>query len=211
MNETFQNYWDQRYAAEGQIWGEKPSATAGRAAEIFRQSKVHRILVPGSGYGRHTRYFSDLGFEVTGIEISPVALSLAGQFDPHSHFLQGSVLDMSFDKQQYDAIYCFNVLHLFLKNDRERFILQCANRLTRQGQMFFTVFSEKEANFGEGREVETNTFETRPGRPAHYFTEADLRAHFNKYTISGSGLAEDPEDHGGKPHTHFLRYIWVHI
>ena len=211
MNETFQNYWDKRYAAEGQIWGQKPSGTAGRAAEIFRRSGVHRLLVPGSGYGRNTKYFSDLGFEVTGIEISPVALNLASQFDPHSQFLPGSVLDMSFDKKKYDAIYCFNVLHLFLENDRKGFILQCSSRLTGPGMMFFTVFSEKEANFGEGREVEPNTFETRPGRPAHYFTEADLRSHFNKYTIVESGMAEDPEDHGGKPHTHFLRYIWVRL
>lgn len=211
MNEVFQNYWDKRYEAEGQIWGEQPSATAGYAADIFRRLKVRSILVPGSGYGRNTRYFSRLGFEVTGIEISPAALSMAEKFDLHSRFLQGSALDMAFDQHKYDAIYCFNVLHLFLENDRRRFILQCENRLKNPGHMFFTVFSERETNFGEGREVEKNTFETRPGRPAHYFTEADLREHFNKYEIIESGIMEDPEDHGGKPHTHFLRYIRVHI
>ena len=77
--------------------------------------------------------------------------------------------------------------------------------------MFFTVFSDKEADFGKGNEVEKNTFESRPGRPAHYFTEDDLKLHFANYEIVETGLMEDPEDHGGKPHTHALRYICVRV
>jgi chemotaxis methyl-accepting protein methylase len=109
-----------------------------------------------------------------------VAYNRAREFDPLSRFYNASVLDMSFDTNVYDAIYCFNVLHLFRENDRYVFIQQCDNKLNKGGLMFFTVFSEKESSFGEGREVERNTFESRPGRPAHYFTEADLKAHFVK-------------------------------
>jgi SAM-dependent methyltransferase len=207
MNDNFQNYWDKRYTAEGKIWGDKPSLSAGFAAELFRQENVKSILVPGSGYGRHTRYFSEMEFAVTGIEISPAALQIAGQFDSRSRFLKGSALDMSFDNRHYDAIYCFNVLHLFLESDRRHFILQCADRVKPGGCLFFTVFSEKESNFGEGREVEKNSFETRLGRPAHYFTAEDLQEHFREYQIIDTGMMDDPEDHGGKPHTHHLRYI----
>jgi cyclopropane fatty-acyl-phospholipid synthase-like methyltransferase len=116
---------------------------------------------------------------------------------------------MLFDTNAYDAIYCFNVLHLFRENNRYVFIQQCDNKLKKGGLMFFTVFSEKESSFGERREVETNTFESRPDRPVHYFTEADLKAHFIKYDFVDMGMVEDPEDHGGKPHTHTLRYICV--
>ena len=73
--------------------------------------------------------------------------------------------------------------------------------------MFFTVFSEEESNFGQGKEVEKNTFETRPGRPAHYYTEDDLLEQFKNFSIIEKGILTDPEDHGGKPHTHVLRYI----
>jgi len=207
--DRFQDYWDRRYQAEGKIWGNKPSSTATHAADLFRQAGIKSILVPGSGYGRNTRYFSGLGFSVTGIEISPVAAELARQFDPGSRFYEASVLDMSFDSQQYDAVYCFNVLHLFLEKDRKLFIRGCAGRLAKNGHMFFTVFSERETDFGKGRQVEPNTFETRPGRPAHYFTEEDLVRHFAGYRVVESGLVEDPENHGGKPHIHLLQYIYV--
>jgi 2-polyprenyl-3-methyl-5-hydroxy-6-metoxy-1,4-benzoquinol methylase len=209
--DTTREYWDRRYTAEGKIWGEKPSLTALRALELFQKAGARSILVPGSGYGRHTAFFSKSGFEVTGIEISSVAVELARKFDPLSHFYKASVLEMSEEYGQFDAIYCFNVLHLFLENQRVVFIQGCADRLKTNGLMFFSVFSEKETDFGKGAAVEKNTFETRPGRPAHYFTEDDLKRHFAQYTIKEMGLMEDPEDHGGKPHTHVLRYICVGI
>ncbi len=203
------NYWNKRFKDEGKIWGELPSRTAQYALGLFRSANVSSVLIPGSGYGRHTKFFSTCGFDVTGIEISAVAYNLAREFDPLSRFHNASVLDMSFDTNRYDAIYCFNTLHLFRENDRGIFIQQCENRLNSGGLMFFTVFSEKESTFREGIEVEKNTFESKPGRPAHYFIEDDLKAHFTKYCLLDVGIMEDPEDHGGKPHTHTLRYIYV--
>lgn len=202
-------YWDKRYRTEDKIWGELPSVTAYHALDIFREAKLKSILVPGSGYGRHTRFFSSSGFKVTGIEISAVALNLARQFDPLSRFYHASVLDMSSDDNKYDAIFCFNVLHLFREKERGLLIRECDYRLNEGGCMFFTVFSEKEPDYGKGKEVERNTFESRPGRPAHYFTEEDLRGHFATYNVIEAGVMEDPEDHGGNPHIHILRYIYA--
>jgi 2-polyprenyl-3-methyl-5-hydroxy-6-metoxy-1,4-benzoquinol methylase len=209
--DTTREYWDRRYTTEVKIWGEKPSRTALYALNIFQKAGIKSILVPGSGYGRHTAFFSQSGFTVTGIEISSVAVDLACKFDPVSHFYNDSVLEMAEEYGQFDAIYCFNVLHLFMEKQRISFIQGCADRLNENGLMFFTVFSEKEADFGKGKAVEESTFETRPGRPAHYFTEADLRKHFASYQIKDTGLMEDPEDHGGKPHTHILRYVCARI
>jgi hypothetical protein len=101
------------------------------------------------------------------------------------------------------------VLHLFRQYDRRLFIRQCTSRIKKQGLMFFTVFSENEPTYGQGKKTENNTFESKPGRPAHYFDEDDLKAHFKKFNILETGLVEDPEDHGGGPHTHLLRYICV--
>jgi SAM-dependent methyltransferase len=205
MNE----YWDKRYRAEGRIWGESPSRTAEHARELFRKQNVKKILVPGSGYGRNSRLFSKSGFEVTGVEISPKACKMAKEFDPDTRVYDASVLDMSFLSEKYDGIYGFNVLHLFREEDRKLFIKQCADRVMNSSLMFFTVFSEKEESYGKGREVERNTYESKPGRPVHYFTDDDLRQYFNNMEIVETGIAEDPEDHGEGPHTHILRYICV--
>jgi len=200
-------FWDRRFNEEGKVWGELPSKSAHHAMELFRRHDIKSILIPGSGYGRNTRLFSSSGFNGTGIEISGTACNLAKQFDPASRVYEGSVLNMSFVPGTFDAIYCYNVLHLFCENDRELFIQECIEKLGEPGLAFFTVFSEEEPSFGQGREVESNTYESRPGRPTHYFSEDDLREHFRDFEIIETGIIQELEDHGGQPHTHILRYI----
>ncbi|MGD1120195.1 MAG: class I SAM-dependent methyltransferase [Dehalococcoidales bacterium] len=207
MNE----YWDSRYRDEGKIWGEDPSRTAEQALAQFQLNNVKKVLVPGSGYGRNTRFFSAAGFKVTGVEISLEACRLALAFDPATRVFNISALNISYLKDKFDGLYCFNVLHLFHEADRKRFIKQCTGRMKQNGLMFFTVFSEKESSYGKGGEVEKNTFESKPGRPVHYFTEEDLREHFKGTEILETGITEDPEDHGEGPHTHLLRYICVKV
>jgi SAM-dependent methyltransferase len=200
-------YWDGRFSEEGKIWGESPSRSAYSALDLFLRYGIRSVLVPGSGYGRNTRLFSSSGFSVVGIEISEIAYNLAKQFDPLSKFYNGSVLDMSFDASKYDAIYCHNVLHLFRQNERRIFLRECAGKLREKGLLFLTVLSNEDPSFGQGKEFEINTYESRPGRPVHYFTEDDLREHLRKFEIIEVGTLPDPEDHGGQPHTHILRYV----
>lgn len=201
-------YWNKRFTAEGKMWGELLSKTAQYALELFRRNEMKRILVPGSGYGRNSKLFSTAGFNVTGIELSEVACNLAKKFDPLTSLYNGSVLDISFDPNTFDAIYCFNVLHLFREKGRGLFVQKCINELKDNGLMFFSVFSEKEPSYGTGKEIERNTFESRPGRPVHYFTEDDLREQFRDIEITETGVMEDPEDHGGEAHIHILRCIY---
>jgi len=200
-------YWDKRFQDEGYVWGDSPSQTAVHALEIFRQHRVKRILVPGSGYGRNTKLFSSSGFEVTGVEISDTACEMAREYDPKTITHNSSVMDMPPAPGQYDAIYCYNVLHLFREKERKLCLKQCADRVKDNGLLYFTVFSDKEPSFGKGQEVEKNTFESRPGRPVHYFTETELLDYFKGFEIIESGITEDPENHGEGPHTHVLLYI----
>ncbi len=199
-------YWDERFRREGKIWGETASRTAVKAIEVFRAHKVKDVLVPSSGYGRNTRFFSRDGFRVTGVEVSSVAYTLALQFDPAARLFNASFLDWEPDGA-YDAVYCFNVLHLFLAAERRRFIEKCRDCLRPGGLLYFTVFSEQEDSCGKGASAEPDTYESKPGRPVHYFTNDDLCIHFAGMELLETGLATDEEDHGEGPHTHVLRYI----
>lgn len=202
------NYWNKRFEAEKRIWGDCPSLTAAKAAELFRKNGVRKILVPGAGYGRHTHYFAAEGFTVHGIEISDIAVELAPVNQERVTLFCGSVLDMPFSDDFYDAVYCFNVLHLFRAGDRKILIQKCADQLRPGGLLFFTVFSEQEPSFGRGHMVEKDTFESKPGRPTHYFSDADLKEHFAAFDLIETDLMEDRESHGEEgPHTHTLRYI----
>ena len=204
------NYWSQRFIAEGKIWGEHPSISARHAAVLFESSKVERVLVPGCGYGRHTGFFDSQGFETEGIEISPEALDIAKSEHPHIKYYLGSVLDMPFSDKKYDAIYSFNVLHLFMEGERREFIANCKDALNAGGLIYMTVFSDQEASYGKGKKTEDNTYETKPGRPVHYFSEEDLKKCFDGFDILDTGVLDEHEEHGEQgPHVHRLRYIFA--
>ncbi len=201
-------FWEKRFQNEGHVWGDQPSKTAIYALDVFSKNDVRKVLIPGSGYGRNSRLFSAAGFKVTGIEFSETACHTAKDYDPLTKVYCGSVLDMPFNSIKYDAIYCFNVLHLFYERERRLFLEKCHKQLRHGGLAFFTAFSEKEPTYGKGRELEKDTFESRPGRPTHYFTDADIREHFKNFEVVETGLVEDLENHSDKgPHTHILRYI----
>lgn len=203
-----QNYWNRRFAKEGRIWGNSPSRTALEAIKLFWKEGVQKILVPGSGYGRHAEFLAKEGFTVHGIEVSDVAVGLSACSNPPVRYFRGSVLDMPFSDDVYDAVYCFNLLHLFRAGDRKALIGKCAAQVRPGGILFFTVFSEREPTCGKGQKVEEYTYESKPGRPTHYFTDEDLRDHFRAFVVVDAGLMEDEENHGEEgPHVHLLRYI----
>jgi len=202
-------YWDNRFLKEGKIWGESPSKSAFYALKLFKKYKLQKILIPGSGYGRHTKLFSDNRYETVGIEISEKAIEIAKMFDPQTTFINGSVMEMDKINENFDSIYCYNLLHLFLIDDRQIFLKKCYNKLKKNGLVFFTVFSVEETSFGKGKELEKHTFESKPWRPTHYFSEDDLINHFKDFNIIKTDLIKEQEDHGERgPHTHILRYFF---
>ncbi len=205
-------YWNGRFKEGGRIWGTGASVTAAHAERFFRSRGVKSILVPGSGYGRNAEWFVKMGYSVTGIEIAETALSLVPR-DSTVKYIRGSVLDMPIGQgARYDAIYCFNVLHLFKKADRRLLIDKCRGVLAENGIVFFVVFSEQESQFGNGRQVEENTFESKPGRPVHFFTHDDLVESFRGFSLLETGTMEDAEDHGAEgPHVHKVRYICASV
>jgi SAM-dependent methyltransferase len=203
------SYWDERFSIEGMIWGKEPSNTAYHALELFRVNNVESVLVPGSGYGRNTKLFSSI-FHTEGIELSHKAIGMAMEWDPKSIFIQGSVLDPVTMADKYDAVYCYDVLHLFLKEDRRKLIGNCVQQLNDNGIMYFTCFSDKDSNNGVGKLIEEGTYEYINGKHAHFFSEEDLIGHFEGLKVIEIGTTKEIliyNDNGTKEYS--LRYIIV--
>lgn len=120
-------------------------------------------------------------FDVDGIEISSTAVKQAKEFDTKTNFIHSSIFDLELIKR-YDAIFCYNLLHLFKQQERLLIIEKCKKLLKNNGVGFFTVFSDKDSN-KKGTEIEPFTYEYKKGKIAHFFTEDDLKEHFKDFTI----------------------------
>ena len=114
--------------------------------------------------------FRHLGSNVTGIEISKEACALAQEYDPATKLHNGSFLDDDLVQGQYQGIYCFNVLQLFPKPDRIRFVRKSAQLLAPKGLMFFTGISDQDESFGQGEELRRIPLQLKPGKILHFFS-----------------------------------------
>ncbi|AIQ12357.1 class I SAM-dependent methyltransferase [Paenibacillus durus] len=205
--QSHEQYWDQRFGKEGMIWGTEPSPTAYMAKELFLSHGVRTVFVPGAGYGRNTKAFAQT-FGVEGAELSEAAVKIAERWDPDSRIICGSALDDPEPGECYDAIYCYDVLHLFLEPDRRKLVAACLKRLRPGGLVYFTCFSDEDPNNGQGERLEPGTYRYKEGKFAHFFSEEDLKAHFSGMEILETGtLKEMLGGPGEGQHEYILRTI----
>ena len=77
-------------------------------ADIAKQS---RLLEVGCGTGNWSRYFSDKGLEVTGIDRSAEMIKIAGQKHiPNSRFEIADGLNLPFKNESFDVVAAITVL-----------------------------------------------------------------------------------------------------
>lgn len=184
------DYWNQRFKM-GKVWGSKPSGTSMIAADYFSQYNKRNILVIGSGYGRNANFFHESGYHVEGIEYAWDALVIAQRDNPYITYYHGSIFDIPCGEKKYSAIYCYNVMHLFLKPERNKLIALCQKMLEQEGLVFFSVFSDEDKDYGIGNVIEENTFEQKPGKPVHYYSKDELTKAFGLYSVIHVGEYEE--------------------
>jgi SAM-dependent methyltransferase len=206
------DYWNNRFKDEGVIWSNNSSQSALFANKKFKDYLIKNILILGIGYGRNARPFIENGYVVSGIEIADEAIKILNNSDLKNKIekiYQGSLLDIPFDNKHYDAIFSFNVIHLFKEFDRYTIIEKCRNILNPNGLIFFTAMSELDFDFGKGVEIENSTFDKK-GKPVHFFNDSDIKEHFKDFDLIETGLINEPEKHGESgDHIHKCRYIFA--
>jgi 2-polyprenyl-3-methyl-5-hydroxy-6-metoxy-1,4-benzoquinol methylase len=197
-----EEYWNVRFKNEGEVWGKEQSLSAKLAAEVFKRYSVKTILAPGCGYGRNCLYFAKLGFSVTGIDVSTTAIEIAKknaeECNSNIKYIIGDVLQVLPTDKKYEGIFAHNLLHLFLESDRMKLINGLKGSLKKSGILVVNVFSVNDPSFGEGVQVEENTFFESDGHCSHYFTKDELLCYFNDLTSITVREIEEMEEHGEK-------------
>ena len=144
-------FWELSFRDKQEMWGFDPADSAIFTVELFQKNGLKEVLVPGFGYGRNAKLFTDNGLTVTGIEISETAIDLAKRhYGETIKVYHGSVNNMPFDQKLYDGIFCYALIHLLDEEERNRLINNCYNQLISGGYMVFVAISKNTATYGEG-------------------------------------------------------------
>lgn len=197
MNE----FWESAFKSNDKMWGEKPTDNAKNVLDLFQKNKIKSVLIPGFGYGRNAKVFYENGINVSGIEISKTAIERARKYfgsDVTIH--QGSVTEMPFDKDCYESIYCYSLIHLLDEADRIKLIEDCYSQLIPNGIMVFVALSTNDKRFGVGDEVSKNTFRSSHGLNLYFYDEASINKEFEKYNIIDLKEINEPEKNPSERH-----------
>ena len=72
--DTMKHMWDDRYRERGTVWGSEPNRFLVEVAEGLDRGTA---LDLGCGQGRNALWLASLGFTVTGLDLSPIAIEQA--------------------------------------------------------------------------------------------------------------------------------------
>lgn len=188
-------FWESAFTEKQEMWGFEPSKSAVLTKDFFVEKSVKNILIPGIGYGRNAQIFKENGMAVTGIEISKTAIEMAEKhYGTDMVIYHGSVTEMPFDQQQYDGIFCYGLIHLLDRNERQKLIQDCYHQLSEGGYMVFTAISKEAKNYGKGKFVSEDRYEIFEGAKIYFYDRESITSEFNQ-----NGLFEITEVSENQP------------
>ena len=187
-------FWETSFKEKQEMWGWEPADSVRKTLELFKNKNIKDILIPGFGYGRNAKYFIDNGLNVTGIEISETAIELAKKhFDKSVKIYRGSVTEMPFDRELYDGIFCYSLIHLLNEQDRMKLIEDCYKQLKPNGYMVFVTISKSDFRFGQGTEISKDTFEPWKGLNLFFYDLDSIKVDFENFGLIENEEINEPE------------------
>jgi SAM-dependent methyltransferase len=146
--------------------------------ELVESGKVKpcKTIDLGCGTGNYAIYLASIGFEVTGIDISPTAIKIAKENAKKKgvkcNFLVTDVLGNLDDiKETFDFAYDWELLHHIFPEQRKKYVENVYRILNPRGKYLSVCFSEKDPQFGGSGKYR----QTQLGTILYFSSEDELR------------------------------------
>ncbi|NLY67933.1 MAG: class I SAM-dependent methyltransferase [Tissierellia bacterium] len=169
------------------------------AVQLFKKKGYRKVLDIGCGYGKHSLYLAENGFDVTSIDPNVKVLEWLKEYIEKKSInnisvMRGDINRLSLEDSSFDAVICTSVLHHQCLKQIQNSISEIQRVLRQGGSFLFDVLSIEDDYFGYGQEIELNTFVgSREGEediPHHYTDIEELKRlleGFSKVNIQQNG------------------------
>lgn len=112
------------------------------------------------------------------------AIDLAHKhFDNDLTIYHGSVSEIPFDNNLYDGIFCYGLIYLLDKDEREKLIKDCYNQLTENGFMVFTAITKEAQTYGQGTLISKDRFEMFGGVRIFFYDKVTIEEEFGEFGL----------------------------
>jgi SAM-dependent methyltransferase len=141
------------------------------------------VIDLGCGAGNYAIYLAYIGYNVTGVDISPTAIKIAKENAKKKkvkcNFLVADVVDdlRNVVKKTFDFAYDWEVLHHIFPEKRKKFIKNVYEILNPGGKYFSVCFNEKDKGFGGSGKFRN----THLGTVLYFSSKEELNDLFSSY------------------------------
>jgi len=159
---------------------------------------VGHLLDVGCGPGRDVRFFVELGYNVTGVDLSEEMLKMARIEVPEAEFFRTNIINLKLDKQ-FDSIMCNAVMHTVPKKYVENILTNFYALLKDEGWLLV------ETEEGEGESMEYDK-RYNVNKYRAYFTETEFVEHLTKagFVVKDSQIVNSPNKTKPRKWMHFI-------
>lgn len=137
--------YDSLYQQNKPMWGDSTlDPVLKKYLSLFPKGNV---LDLGIGEGQNSIPLSNLGFEVTGVDVSKQALSICQSRCPNLHLVENDIRKFSIASSYYELILVRNVLHFLNKKDIADLVLSIQEGIASGGFVYICVFSTDDPSY----------------------------------------------------------------
>jgi tellurite methyltransferase len=138
--------YDKEYSKDELLWGSRRSVVV---QKLLEHRKTGLVLDVGMGEGRDVLFLAEKGFQVTGVDLSEIAvnkcLKLAEEKGLSVEALVGDFLDF-YPNNRFDIIISNSTLHLMEKDSVRRAIVRMKKMTRKNGLNIIAVFTEEDTS-----------------------------------------------------------------
>jgi SAM-dependent methyltransferase len=181
-----QEHWDNTFTNKPNMFGERPSAVAVEAADIFKNEGKTNMLELGGGQGRDTIFFAQSGFQIQVLDYSQCGieaitekaqrLGLSQHIKAKCHDIRKAI---PFEDNTFDACFSHILYCMALTTPELEFLSSEIRRVLKPGGLnIYTVRHTGDADFATGTHRGENMYEVN-GFIVHFFTREKI-AHLSE-------------------------------
>lgn len=200
-------YFRKAYETGRHGWPEVgPTPHVARWVRSLGNGRGRTALDLGCGEGRHTILLARRGYDVTAVDLEPLALRKAKAYVRKSgldaRFEVADALRLRHADGAFDLVLDYGCFHHVVTRDWARYRRGIARVLKPGGHLLLSVFSTKFRHHPEERR--TRNWLVHRNHYDHFFTRAELRAAFEP-DFRLRGVREELDGLNGFLHALFVR------